>query len=127
MKGLVRVIAAAMVVTAILGSASSEAGERLKEVLELKAKKSAEVARLIEEMFIAADPHEIKGANYTVRELLDDFDRDLGTRLNAEPEVEATVREAMGRAYLGLGMPDQAEELKQSQWVRFVLPGPIMT
>jgi len=66
------------------------------------------VSDLLEGMLGSADPHALKGRNYTVRQLLDDFDRTLGDRLEHEPEVEATVRHAMGDAYLGLGLGDRA-------------------
>ena len=58
-------------------------------------------------MVSAANPDEVKGRNYTVRQLLDDFDRDLGTHLKGQPDVEATVRTTMGKSYLDLGLYDK--------------------
>src|SRR5207249_2543290 len=53
--------------------------------------------------------YELKGSEYTVRQLLDDFSAGLGTQLAGQPEVEATVRNTIGHSYLQLGLPDKAE------------------
>ena len=80
-----------------------------EKVARKEAAKANTVLKLIKQMLSSADPHEVKGMNYTVRQLLEDFDRDLEVQLEAQPEVEATVRTTMGRAYLGLGLHDKAE------------------
>jgi serine/threonine protein kinase/Flp pilus assembly protein TadD len=67
------------------------------------------VVDFIRRMLSSADPHETRGERYTLRMLLDDFDRDLGTRLEGQPDVEASVRTTIGAAYLGLALPDKAE------------------
>jgi tetratricopeptide (TPR) repeat protein len=84
--------------------ARAGAAEARKETLRART-----VSDLLDGMLGSADPHALKGRNYTVRQLLDDFDRTLGTTLKDEPDVEATVRHAMGDAYLGLGLGDRAE------------------
>jgi tetratricopeptide (TPR) repeat protein len=91
-----------------------EAAQRAVAETEESAAKTEEakataVVNLLKDLLGAADPDEAKGKDYTVRALLDDFDRGLGTRLAEEPEVEAAVRLTMGKAYLGLGLPDRAE------------------
>ncbi len=93
---------------------ASEAEQRaLAEAKEKEAESDAQRAKtvvdLVQDMLGSADPHEAKGRNYTVRQLLDDFDRDLGTRLTGDPEVEAAVRTTMGIAYQNLGLHDKAE------------------
>jgi tetratricopeptide (TPR) repeat protein len=67
------------------------------------------VVDFIHRMLSSADPYELKGQNYTVRQLLDDFDRDLDARLKGRPEAEAALRRTMAKSYLGLGLFDQAE------------------
>jgi tetratricopeptide (TPR) repeat protein/predicted Ser/Thr protein kinase len=93
---------------------ASEAGQRaIAEAREKEAKTDAEkattVLELIQDMLGSANPHEVKGRNYTVRQLLDNFDRDLGDKLTGQPEIEAAIRMTMGTAYRGLGLYDRAE------------------
>jgi len=49
------------------------------------------------------------GSDYTVRQLLDDFSAGLTNRLAGQPEVEATVRLAIGWTYFKLGRLSEAE------------------
>ncbi len=93
---------------------AGEAGQRaLAEAREKEAATDANRAKtvvdLVQDMLGSADPHDVRGRDYTVRQLLDDFDRGLGTRLKGDPEVEATVRLTMGSAYRNLGLLDKAE------------------
>ncbi len=76
------------------------------------AEEQSEVARSVmkvtQEMLGAADPRTTRGPDYTVRELLDDFDADLGDRLAEQPAAEAAIRTTMGSAYRSLGMIEPA-------------------
>ena len=47
--------------------------------------------RLLQEMLVSAHPAQHKRADYTVRELLDDFSERLDKQLKEQPEVEAVV------------------------------------
>jgi hypothetical protein len=60
-------------------------------------------------MLASSNPDEVKGADYTVRQLLDDFSDRLGTKLSEQPEVEAEIRATIGTAYAQLGVFDKAE------------------
>jgi tetratricopeptide (TPR) repeat protein len=73
------------------------------------------VSNLLEEMLASSNPDQVKGAGYTVRELLDDFSEGLDDQLTGQPEVEATLRTVIGRSYWRLGMYERAElHLKKS-------------
>jgi serine/threonine protein kinase/Tfp pilus assembly protein PilF len=85
--------------------ARAEAGEA---AARKEATRANAVNDLLEAALISANPHENKGRDYKVRELLEDFERQLGLRLQAEPETDADVRGLLGRAYRGLGMLDKA-------------------
>ncbi len=74
-----------------------------------EAERTAAVLRLTEQMLGASDPHERHGPDFTVRQLLDDFERRLGKQIEAEPAVEAVLRSTIGWAYLNLGMTNAAE------------------
>ncbi|HEX5052696.1 MAG TPA: serine/threonine-protein kinase [Planctomycetota bacterium] len=86
--------------------ARAEAGEALAKQEALRANT---VVRIVEDMLGAADPEQVKGKDYTVRQMLDAFDHGLGARLTSEPAVEASVRHLLGRAYLALGFAAKAE------------------
>ena len=60
-------------------------------------------------MLASANPDEVKGTDYSVRQLLDDFSAGLDDQLAGQPEVEAEVRTTIGRAYSRLGVTEQAE------------------
>jgi len=68
------------------------------------------VVDLLQEMFGSANPHRVKGLDYTVRALLDDFAKGLGEQLKDQPEVEATIQAAIGNAYRGLGVREKTEQ-----------------
>jgi tetratricopeptide (TPR) repeat protein len=81
---------------------------RREKAAEADATTARTVLDLVQGMLGSADPHETRGPDYTVRELLDDFDRFLGTRLDDQPRVAAAVRSTIGQAYVGLGLADKA-------------------
>jgi serine/threonine protein kinase/Tfp pilus assembly protein PilF len=76
---------------------------------EAEAETAATVNELLESLFSSADPHEVKGPDYTVRQLLDDYGNTLGDQLRDQPEIEALLRTAVGTAYSNLGQYDEAE------------------
>jgi tetratricopeptide (TPR) repeat protein len=76
---------------------------------QTEAAKATAISDLLQEMLRSANPDSIKGAEYTVRQLLDDFSTDLGKQLAQQPEVEATIRATIGNAYYRLGAVDKAE------------------
>ncbi|MFM9996196.1 MAG: tetratricopeptide repeat protein [Phycisphaerales bacterium] len=83
------------------------------------------VSGLLESALRAANPHEVKGAGYTVRQLLDDLSRGLSERLAGQPEVEARVRSTIGNAYRLLGdYPRARESLEAALNLRKSLHGP---
>src|SRR5262249_21213807 len=103
----------AAVVVALVGGLSAAlwgffTASEQRDVARKEATRSHTVLELVDDMLSSADPHALKGKEYKVRQLLDDFDRKLGTRLQSEPEVDASVHRLLGRAYLGLGLTDKA-------------------
>ena len=109
-------VAAALIVGLTAAAIGFVQASRQREVAQAReAEARTEAARantvidLIDTMLGSADPHSTKGPDYTVRQLLDDFDRDLTRQLTGEPLVEATIRTTMGKAYRGLGLLDRAE------------------
>ena len=70
------------------------------------------VLELVEEMLASADPEKARGKDYTVRELLDEFSAGLDDTLQEQPEVEATVRALIGRAYYRIA-PGESQTASQ--------------
>ena len=97
--------AAAVFATLLLGLAGTAYGlwrsERRRATAEA-------VSTLLESALSAANPHEVKGAGYTVRQLIDEVSRGLHDRLSGQPEVESRVRTTLGNAYRVMGEPAKA-------------------
>ena len=70
--------------------------------------KATAISNLLQEMLASANPDETKGADYTVRQLLDGFAAGLGDQLKEQPEADAAIRSTIGNAYRRLGLPDKA-------------------
>jgi len=91
----------------------AEEQRRLAEANEARVMdeiaKAKAVTGLLQEMLNSASPYEDKGPDYTVRQLLDDFVAGLHEQLSGQPEVEATVRETVGKTYRALGLYREAE------------------
>ena len=73
-----------------------------------EAAKATAVSGFLQKMLESANPEQAQ-ADYSLRQLLDDFSAVLGDQLAAQPEVEAEVRLTIGRAYRRLGVTDRAE------------------
>ena len=83
--------------------------QRESDHSKTEANRANAVVALLLEMLDSANPDDTKGADYTVRELLDDFSQGLDDQLQDQPEVEATIRATIGNAYRRLALPDEAE------------------
>lgn len=70
---------------------------------EERRKNAEQLASLLEQMLREAHPHEAKGRGYTVRQMLDEFDRKFSGGLSDQPLVEASLRTTMGTGYRVLG------------------------
>ncbi|MCA8942756.1 MAG: tetratricopeptide repeat protein [Planctomycetes bacterium] len=85
-----------------------ERAEAERQEAEMQANRAEAVTALVQEMLESANPSRNRGRDYTVRELLDEFSDGLGDKLAKEPEVEASLRAIMAKAYLGLGSYEKA-------------------
>jgi tetratricopeptide (TPR) repeat protein len=80
---------------------------------------------LLEMIFSPSRGWRIKGSQYTVREMLDDYATGLKDQLDAQPAMEAQLRHAFGCSYIMLGLPERAEpHFKRAIELRRELPGP---
>ena len=72
---------------------------RLRQKSETEAAKATAISAFLQQLLRSANPDALKGSDYTVRQLLDDFSAGLANQLKDQPEVEAAVRATVGRAY----------------------------
>src|ERR1035441_10071058 len=85
--------------------------EAEKEIAKTEAAKATAISVFLEQALQSANPDQLKGSGYTVRQLLDDFSSGLENQFQSQPEVEAEVRVTLGRAYYppGLGRKSQPQ------------------
>lgn len=69
-----------------------------------------ELADFLVGLFEASDPEEVQGRAITARELLEEGTT-RARELDARPEVQVRLLDAMARAHLGLGLYDRADSL----------------
>ncbi len=82
------------------------------------------VAELTRNVFRVSDPRAGELRDPSLREVLDVASERIGRDLAGEPDVEADLREAIGRAYAGVGAYDASErELRAALALREALGG----
>jgi serine/threonine-protein kinase len=100
----------------------------LRQKAEIEARKAQEVGDFLVSVFDAGDPFAAErrnGADITARELLDAGTRRVDSGLVGQTEVQAQLRNVLGRAYTSLGLYDRATELlRQSLDQHLTLHGP---
>jgi serine/threonine protein kinase/tetratricopeptide (TPR) repeat protein len=92
----------------VLAQARFEAEKEARARAVTESAKATAVSDLLQEMLTSANPHQSKGADYTVRQLLDESSLRFRDQLKGQPEVEAAIRSTIGMAYRALGERDQA-------------------
>ena len=68
-------------------------------------------SQFLEGIFEAATPDQARGRQITARELLDQGAKRVDRELAGDPGLQGTMLENIGRAYISLGLYDQAEPL----------------
>lgn len=72
---------------------------------------SAQVAQFIQQMLSGIDPQVARGRDtLLLKKIFDDSAQRIETELADQPQVQATIRTTIGRAYLAVGEPAKAEE-----------------
>src|SRR5262249_25952825 len=77
---------------------------------QVEATKARTLVGLLQELLGTANPESAKGSNYTVRQMLDDFEARLGDRLKGQPDLEADLRITIGLAYFTNNLQDKAQD-----------------
>lgn len=84
-----------------------------RDAASAKARTAEAALGFLVGMFEQSDPVRALGAPPSARDLLDRGKRQLATELEHRPEVRAPLLGALGRAYLGLDLTDEATPLLQ--------------
>jgi serine/threonine protein kinase len=122
-------IAAAFVLLLVAATAALTLSNVQTRISERRAitenAKAQAVSNLLQEMLRSANPEAAKDAEYTVRQLLDEFSANFAAGLPDQPEVEAEIRATIGRAYSRLGVGDKSEpQLTKALELRRRIYGP---
>jgi eukaryotic-like serine/threonine-protein kinase len=110
------VAAAALFALVVLGLAATMTVQavrlaRQRDEIQRERDKAVQVAEFLEEIFAAADPSQARGETVTAREILDRGAGKITAELAGQPELQAALAAAIGRAYDGLGLYDRAQPL----------------
>ncbi len=81
---------------------------------QLERDKAEKVSGFLVDLFKVNNPSESKGNTVTARELLDRGAEKITQELKDQPEAQARLTQAMGDAYLSLGLYDRAAPLLES-------------
>jgi len=85
------------------------ASDRDKATALSEAETSRRITEFFQNLLVSADPQVAQGKQITVHELVDRAAADIGDSLKDRPLVEAGVRAALGKTYVGLGDYPKAE------------------
>jgi len=124
----VGVAAAVLTVILVLTATLSVQAVRLarqRDEIQAERDKALAVSGFLEEVFAVSDPDQARGETVTAREILDKGATRLTETLAGQPETQAALALAIGRAYMNLGLNDRAAPLlAQSLAQRERLRGP---
>ena len=103
--------------------AARSAEEEQRRSAEQEAEKARAISEFIQGMLGSANP-EARGKDVKVADVLESASRDLETSFSELPEVEAALRNTLGRTYLTLGLyPEGEPHLRKALEIRRRLLG----
>jgi tetratricopeptide (TPR) repeat protein len=109
-----RAITATVVSLSVLSIVATVAGifaVRQRDLALQERTAADRTTRFMISLFALADPSENRGNTVTVREVLDRGAAEIEAGMEHEPAARADLLTAMGQAYSGLGLYDQAKDL----------------
>jgi len=116
------VVAATIATMAVLiGAVAATIGfiraSEAEQVAVREAATARETTKFLIDLFEVSDPWSVaptsnqSGTDITAREVLDKGAERIRTELNDQPEVQSGLMIAIGRVFIGLGLPERAEPL----------------
>jgi serine/threonine protein kinase len=123
-------IAVAVIVGLALASAGFVQAHRQAEVARVEAVRAdraavraTAISDFLQEMLHSADPDQINGQEFTVRQLLDEISVGLSDQFATQPEVEADIQKTIGLAYRRLDTQKSEQHLRRAMELRRRLVG----
>ncbi|MFO0837283.1 MAG: serine/threonine-protein kinase [Phycisphaerae bacterium] len=96
-----------------------------RERAEAETRKATEIKSFLQWMLRSASQSQGRGANFTVREALDEAAARIDTEFGGFPEIRMELQATIGLGYKGLGLSEKAEPLlRASLDTRRALLGP---
>lgn len=101
-----------------------DVAEAERTMAESERERAEAVSTFLIDSFKVVDPFAQGGSPPTARQILDNGATRITRELSTQPAIKAAVLDTIGTAYLGLGLPDQAQPLiEQGLSVRRALFG----
>ena len=100
-----------LAVLAVAASVAAVIATAQRERAVTEASTTQETMNFLVSLFTLADPTKARANELTVREMLDRGAEDVRNQLRDRPAVRSSLMTAMGRAYIGLGLPEPAQTL----------------
>ncbi len=104
--GLAALAAVGLLVIAFVAALWRQAG-----ALEKQRDRAEQSLSFLVDLFRASDPGQARGQTITARQILDQGAERVLQRLDGQPGVRATLMDAIGQVYLGLGLYEQSEPM----------------
>ncbi len=82
-----------------------------RNIAENQRERAEAVKGFLIDSFRVADPFSKGGNSVTARQILDNGAQRIGSELSKEPAIKADMLDTIGSAYLGLGLPEDAQPL----------------
>ena len=109
--GLAVLILAMVVAFAAAMARQAAQTARQRDRAELERDKAELVSAFLVDLFEVVDPGEAKGNSITAREVLDRGAEQVRRELDGQPEVQASLLDAIGTVYLNLGLYERSAAL----------------
>jgi tetratricopeptide (TPR) repeat protein len=113
-KRLKAAVVATVAILGVVATVLALLANQQRLLAQTEAETAKETTRFMVELFAVADPSEARGNSITAREIMERGAARIATELAAQPRIQATLMETIGRVYTSLGLYEQAVPLLES-------------
>jgi len=97
--------------SAYLATEQRDLADQARSRAEVEAETAKQTTEFMVDLFSVSDPGEARGNTITAREIMDKGASRVEQELSAQPAIQATLMETMGKVYTALGLYGQAVPL----------------
>ncbi len=87
-----------------------DAAVEARDAAQVERDNAKAMNEYLRDMFLSIDPENAMGREVSVREVLDEASKKVGTAFVGKPRVEATIRNTLATTYRSIGQVGKAEE-----------------